>query len=68
MIKETVLVRFGDSALDLLGRLDEEQDLQKLKAIHHLALSSKDLDDFRRNLKGAVGLEPKDGKLGSAGP
>jgi hypothetical protein len=58
MIKETVLVRFGDSALGRLRWLDAEQDLQKLKAIHHPALSSKDLDEFRRQLKDAVGLEP----------
>jgi hypothetical protein len=51
MIKEAVLVRFGDSALALMAPLDAEEDLAKLKAIHRLALTSQDLDDFRRRLE-----------------
>jgi hypothetical protein len=50
LIKDALLVRFGNSALGLFTALGAEQDLEKLKALHHLALTSKDLEEVRRQL------------------
>jgi hypothetical protein len=48
LLKDTLLVRFGQLPSELLGRIDSEQDLAKLKSMHRLALTSGDLGQFFR--------------------
>jgi hypothetical protein len=48
MIKDALLVRFGELPKELVMRIEAEKDLKKLKSLHHLALTARDLAHFLR--------------------
>jgi hypothetical protein len=48
MVKETLLVRFGAIDPEAVARINAQGDVAKLRALHHLALISKDMGDFLR--------------------